>query len=65
VLQKEDDRQKGVYQQCVSLAQLEINYGKGAHEKEEPEHDSGRYHKYKKNPNQYDGFSMVLDEFGI
>jgi len=28
VLQKEDDRQKGVYQQCIPLAQSEINYGK-------------------------------------
>jgi hypothetical protein len=65
VLQKEDDRQKGVYQQCIPLAQSEINDGKGAHKKEEPKHDSSRYYEYKKNPNQYDSFSMVPEEFRI
>jgi hypothetical protein len=47
VLQKEDDRQKGVYQQCIPLGQLKIDYGKGTHKKEEPKGDSGRYYKYK------------------
>jgi hypothetical protein len=44
---------------------VKINYGKGAHKKEEPKHDSGRQYKYKENPDQYDSFSMVLDEIRI
>ena len=50
VLQEKYDRQKGVYQQCIPLAQLEINYGKGAYEKEDHKHDCSRQYKYKENP---------------
>ena len=65
MLQEEDDRQEGVYQQCTPLAQVKINYGKGTHKKEEHKHDSGRQDKYIENPDQYDSFNMVLEEIGI